>query len=96
MLPGAGALKNAQIDPKAVGRVQAIISSMTPHERRDPSVLNGGRKKRVARGSGTSVQEINSLLKQFMPARKMMKTLGRAAVGGRGRLGAMLPKRARN
>jgi len=96
MLPGGGAaLKGAQIDPKAIGRVQAMIGSMTPRERRDPSILNGSRKKRVAKGSGTSVQEINRLLKQYMQARQMMKSLGAAAGGGRGRTGMPFPFKAR-
>jgi signal recognition particle subunit SRP54 len=95
LLPGGAALKNVKVDPKAVGRVEAIIGSMTPDERREPSILNGSRKKRIARGSGTSVQEINSLLKQFMQARKMMKSLGRTAGAGRGRGGIPLPFRAR-
>ena len=95
LLPGAGALKNVQIDPKAIDRVQAIIGSMTRPEREDPSILNGSRKKRIARGSGTSVQEINRLLKQYMQARQMMKTLGSAG-GGRGRMGMPNPFRARH
>jgi len=95
MIPGAGAaLKGAQIDPKAIGRVQAMIGSMTRRERREPSILNGSRKKRIAKGSGTSVQEINRLLKQYMQARQMMKTLGSAG-GGRGRMGMPFPFRAR-
>ena len=97
LLPGAGAaLKNAQIDPKAVGRIQAMIGSMTKQERRDPSVLNGSRKKRIARGSGTSVQEINRLVRNYLQARKMMKTLGREAGGGRGRPGMPSRFRARH
>jgi len=97
LLPGAGAaLKNAQIDPKAVGRIQAMIGSMTKQERRDPSVLSGSRKKRIARGSGTSVQEINRLVKNYLQARKMMKTLGRGAGGGRGRPGMPSRFRARH
>lgn len=96
MLPGAGAMKSAQIDPTILGRIQAIIGSMTRQERRDPTVLNGSRKKRVARGSGTSVQEINRLLKQYQQARKMMKTLGRMSGAGRGRAGMPSPFRARH
>lgn len=96
MLPGGAALKNAQVDPKAVVRVQAMIGSMTDHERRDPAILNGSRKKRIAKGSGTSVQEINRLLKQFQDARRMMKSLGRMTGGGRGRGGMPFSFRARH
>ncbi|MGI0148265.1 MAG: signal recognition particle protein, partial [Thermoplasmata archaeon] len=77
-------------------RVQAIIGSMTRQERRDPSILNGSRKRRIARGSGTSVQEINRLVKQYLQARRMMKTLGRAAGRSRGRSGIPFPLRARH
>jgi signal recognition particle subunit SRP54 len=68
-----------------MARVAAIIDSMTPRERRDHTLLNGSRKKRIARGSGTSVQDVNRLIKQYLEARKMMKVVsGRA---GRKRLG---------
>lgn len=73
MLPGAGKLKDVEVDPKATGRVEAIIKSMTPRERRKPDILNASRKKRIAAGSGTSVQEINRLLKQFEQSRQLMK-----------------------
>jgi len=76
MLPKAGPLKGlsgAQVDDKQIVRVEAIINSMTPDERRRPRILNGKRKKRVARGSGTRVQDINRLLKQYQMMRKMMK-----------------------
>src|SRR5436190_2436156 len=78
MLPKVGPLRglqNQQVDEGQLKRVEAIINSMTPGERRNPGVLNGSRKKRVARGSGTSVQEINQLLKQYMGMRKMMKNM---------------------
>jgi len=78
MLPKVGPLRglqNQQVDEGQLKRVEAIINSMTPGERRNPTVLNGSRKKRVARGSGTSVQEINQLLKQYMGMRKMMKNM---------------------
>ena len=96
MLPGgAAALKNAHVDPKAMDRIQAMIGSMTRSERNDPSILNGSRKKRIARGSGTSVQEINRLVKQYLQARKMMKTLGRQGAAGKGRGGFPFSLRAR-
>lgn len=76
MIPGVGKqLKGMQgeIDEKELLHVEAIIQSMTVAERRDPSILNGSRKKRIARGSGTRVQDVNRLLKQFEETRKMMK-----------------------
>ena len=77
MMPGMnmGALKNAQLDEKAISRTEAIIQSMTPAERENPSILNGSRKQRIAAGSGTTIQEVNRLLKQFEDTRKMMKTV---------------------
>ncbi len=75
MMPGVNAaqLKDVEIDQKATGRMEAIISSMTPKERRKPDILNASRKKRIAAGSGTSVQEVNRLLKQFDQSRQLMK-----------------------
>jgi len=74
MLPGMGkALKNLDIDDNAFKGIEAIIYSMTPAERADPSVMNGSRRKRIADGSGTSIQEVNRLLKQFDETRRMMK-----------------------
>ncbi len=87
MLPGGQRLKemtNGQLPEKEMKRVVAMIDSMTPKERRDHTVLNGSRKKRIARGSGTSVQEVNRLLKQFLSARKMAKAL--TGAGGRRQL----------
>ena len=63
----------ARLDESGLKKVEAIINSMTPLERRRPDVLNGGRKKRIAMGSGTSVAEINRLLKQYRTMQKMMK-----------------------
>jgi signal recognition particle subunit SRP54 len=81
MIPGAGKqLRGMTIDDRALVRVEAVIQSMTPGERRHPNVINGSRRKRIARGSGTSVQEVNKLLKQFRDMQKMMK---KAAGGGR-------------
>ncbi len=77
MLPGMGkALKDVEIEDDAFKHIEAIIHSMTPEERETPEVLNGSRKKRIAKGSGTSVQEVNRLIKQFDDTRKMMKMMG--------------------
>lgn len=76
MLPGMGNLKKLQdvkIDEKELTRTEAIIRSMTKKERRDASIINGSRRKRIALGSGTRVQDVNKLLKQFVEAKKMMK-----------------------
>ncbi|MFQ5931652.1 MAG: signal recognition particle protein [Nitrospiraceae bacterium] len=84
MLPGGQRLKEVAaggVPEREIKRVVAIVDSMTHRERRDHTVINGSRKKRIARGSGTSVQAVNRLIKQFLAARKMMKTL--AAGGGR-------------
>ncbi len=78
MLPGMDkAMKNVEVDDKAYGKVEAIILSMTKHERENPKVLNGSRRRRIALGSGTSVMEVNRLLKQFEDMQKMMKTLSK-------------------
>ena len=91
MIPGINAsqLKGAQVDTKAVGRMEAIIRSMTPSERSKPDLLNASRKRRVARGSGTTVQEVNRLLNQFEQTRQMMKqfTGGRFKKGKKPRKG---------
>ncbi|MGB4701813.1 MAG: signal recognition particle protein [Syntrophomonadaceae bacterium] len=76
MIPGLGKQMRelkGQVDEKELAQVEAIILSMTPAERRDPSIINGSRKKRIARGSGTRVQDVNRLLKQFEESRKLMK-----------------------
>jgi signal recognition particle subunit SRP54 len=74
MLPGAGSeLRDVEIDDRHLGRVEAIIRSMTPAERHDPKLINGSRKRRIASGSGTRPQDVNILLKQFSEAQKMMK-----------------------
>jgi signal recognition particle subunit SRP54 len=85
MIPGLGAMKQLteardQVDDKSLGRVEAIINSMTPGERRNHSIISGSRRKRIARGSGTSVEDVNRLLKQFVEMRKMLKTM--AGIGG--------------
>lgn len=76
MIPGVGkAVKDLDIDENAFKSIEAIIRSMTPVERKDPSLLNGSRRKRIAMGSGTTVQEVNKLLKQFDETRRMMKMM---------------------
>jgi len=73
MIPGVSAqMKNARIDDNAFVKVEAVINSMTKQERRNPKVLNGNRRKRIARGSGTSIQDVNKLIKQFNEMKKMM------------------------
>jgi signal recognition particle subunit SRP54 len=75
MMPGmnSGALKDAKIDEKAIARTEAIIKSMTKREREKPDILNASRKKRIAAGSGTTVEEVNKLLRQFEQTNKLMK-----------------------
>ncbi|MCL2433256.1 MAG: signal recognition particle protein, partial [Clostridia bacterium] len=82
MMPGAGKINADDIDEKQMSRREAIVLSMTPAERQDPDILGASRKRRVAKGSGTTVQEINILLRQFEQAQKMMKQFGKG--GGRG------------
>ncbi len=82
MIPGLGNLKQLaenKPDEKQLGRVEAIISSMTPDERRDYSIINGSRRKRIAKGSGSSVEEVNRLLKQFTEMRKVLKMMSGGA-----------------
>ncbi|WP_186577496.1 signal recognition particle protein [Aquibacillus kalidii] len=90
MLPGANkmkGLKNVQFDEKQISHVEAIIQSMTKHERQDPSVMNAGRKKRIAKGSGRTVSEVNRLLKQFEEMKKMMKQMTNMQKGKKGKKG---------
>lgn len=76
MIPGVGkALKNLDMDDNAFKGIEAIIFSMTPIERENPDVINGSRRKRIAEGSGTNIQEVNRLIKQFDETRKLMKTI---------------------
>ena len=77
MIPGArkAGLDKVQIDPKQMNRIEAIVLSMTPKERRNPSIIKASRKERIAKGSGTSVQDVNKLLTQFEEMRKMMKAM---------------------
>ena len=89
MMPGvnAGALKNAEIDEKQMDKIEAIILSMTMEERLKPEIINGSRRKRIAKGSGTSVEDVNRLLRQFDQMKKMMKQFSgmgkRRLFGGR-------------
>lgn len=78
MMPGANKIKgleNAQVDEGQMGRVEAVIQSMTPTERATPDIINANRRRRIAKGSGTSIQEVNRLLKQFDDMKKMMKQM---------------------
>ncbi len=77
MIPGVKGIKDVDIDEKRLTRIEAIINSMTLVERRRPQILNGSRRKRIARGSGTKVQDVNQLIKQFQSMRKMMKKFGK-------------------
>src|SRR5574340_418112 len=86
MMPKVGMLKelkDVKVDEKEITRVGAIIDSMTPRERDNHMIINGSRRRRIARGSGTSVQEVNQLLKQYAQARKMMKTFSGGFMGKR-------------
>ncbi len=79
MIPGIGGqLKGMKIDERAMSRIEAIINSMTLEERRNPSIIDGSRRKRIARGSGTSVQDVNALMKQFAQMQKMLKQFSKA------------------
>jgi signal recognition particle subunit SRP54 len=86
MMPDMGGmmkeLKNVKVDEKEINRVVAIIDSMTPRERDNHMMINGSRRRRIARGSGTSVQDVNQLLKQYTQARKMMKTFSGGMMSG--------------
>ena len=85
MLPGAGsALRDVQVDESQLARVEAIIRSMTPAERRNPKMINGSRRRRIAAGSGTRPQDVNGVLKQFSQAQKMMKAMagGKSPIPG--------------
>ena len=84
MIPGMGkAMKNADVDEGALGRTEAIILSMKPVERRNPDMLDAKRRKRIAAGSGTSVQEVNQLVKQLHQMRKMMKSMNKMSKKGK-------------
>lgn len=83
MIPGVGsAIRNVDIDEKELVRIEAIINSMTPEERRKPNIINASRKRRIAMGSGTTVQDVNRLLKQFEEMQKLFKQLNRGKFKG--------------
>jgi len=98
MLPGVGKIKaqmkNAKIDDKVIGRQRAILSSMTRRERKNPDLIKASRKQRIAAGSGTSVQEVNRLLKQHQEMARMMKQMGKMGQKGLMRQGiqSILPR----
>jgi signal recognition particle subunit SRP54 len=97
MIPGLGNLKQAMpegVDERKLLQVEAIIGSMTATERRRHDLISGSRRKRIARGSGTSVEEVNRLLKQFVQMRKMLKAVG-GAMGGGGKGGKMYKRMSR-
>lgn len=84
MIPGVGsAMKDIDIDNNSFKPIEAVIQSMTPKERENPDMIDGNRRKRIASGSGTSVQEVNNLLKQFDQMRKVMKKMNKMQAGGR-------------
>jgi len=89
MIPGAGKMmKDVDIDDDAFKGIEAIIYSMTPTERSQPTIINASRKKRIAKGSGSSVQEVNQLMKQFTQMSKMMKMM--QGPGGKSRMMQLL------
>ena len=91
MIPGVGkAMKDIDISDDAFKGIEAIINSMTPSERKTPDIINGSRRKRIANGSGTDIQQVNQLLKQFEEMRKMMKTFSK--LGGGGMPKGLMPK----
>jgi signal recognition particle subunit SRP54 len=87
MIPGMGAqMGNVKIDDRELDRIEAIVLSMTPEERRRPELIKGSRRARIARGSGTSVQQVNNLVKQFGQMQKVMKQLGKGRMPDLGAL----------
>jgi signal recognition particle subunit SRP54 len=82
MMPGGSKLSGMQVDEKQMARTEAIIKSMTREERERPAIIGGSRKKRIARGSGTNVQDVNRLLSQFDQMKKMMKSMTKRGRGG--------------
>ena len=86
MIPGVGSkLKNVQIDENEIAINKCIIQSMTPEERRNPEIIKASRRQRIAKGSGTSVQQVNALLRQFEQSKEMMKMLKNKKVSGSNR-----------
>ena len=83
MIPGVGkAIKDVDIDDNAFKSIEAIIQSMTPNERSHPEILNGSRRQRIAKGSGTNIQEVNRIIKQFDQTRKMMRMVAGGGMAG--------------
>jgi len=92
MIPGMGKMmKNVDVDDDAFKGIEAIIQSMTPEERENPKVMNGSRRKRIARGSGNDITEVNRLIKQFDETKKMMKMMkdGKGMAGLMGKMQGM-------
>lgn len=90
MIPGVGSqLKDVDVDDKQLFRIEAIITSMTPKEREKPNIINPSRKRRIAAGSGTKVEDVNRLLRQFEQMQKMMKMLN--GKNGKGKRRMMFP-----
>ena len=85
-IPGMSELPMDEIDDKAFNRIEGIINSMTPKERRDPEIISNSRRQRIAKGSGVQLQEINQLLKQFSQMRAIMSKMGNGGIG----LGSLL------
>jgi signal recognition particle subunit SRP54 len=87
MIPGMGKvkqLKNLEVDEKEFVKIEAVINSMTPQERRQHTIINGSRRKRIAKGSGTRVQDVNRLLKNYTQIMKMMKKINKGGMRGIG------------
>jgi signal recognition particle subunit SRP54 len=94
MIPGLGNVKQLaenKPDEKQLGRIEAIICSMTPGERNNDGIINGSRRKRIAAGSGTSVEEVNRLLKQFIEMKRVLQMVGQGAMPGAGKRVPKLP-----
>jgi signal recognition particle subunit SRP54 len=86
MLPGMGGPSGLKVDERGLDRIEAIVLSMTPEERRRPELIKGSRRLRIARGSGTNVQAVNQLVKQFAQIRKVMKGIGQGRMPDLGAL----------
>ncbi len=84
LIPGASQINDSQIDESALSKIEAIICSMTPKEKRNPDILNASRRKRIAAGSGTTVQDVNKLMNQFEQMRTMMKRMTKGGIGKKG------------
>jgi signal recognition particle subunit SRP54 len=89
MIPGINKikqLKNTKVDDRELVKIEAIINSMTPRERSQYTIINGGRRKRIAKGSGTTVQDVNTLIKNYAQVMKMMKKFNKDGMRGLGRM----------